>query len=71
MKSNTEHGKNDTKSLILLNNREKILLFGINEMLAIQIIYLCKYNESLIRAWEKRHKINFANLKGRKLIIWY
>ena len=22
-------------------------------MLVIQIIYLCKYNESLIRAWEK------------------
>ena len=52
MKTNTKYGKNDTK-LILLNNR-KNLIIGFNEMLAIQIIYLCKYNESLIRAWEKK-----------------
>ena len=66
MKTNTEHGENDTK-LIFLNNRKTIWLFGINERLVIQIIYLCKYNESLIRAWEKkRHKINFAYLIGKK-----
>ena len=41
MKTNTEHGENNTK-LILLNNKKKIWLFGINEMLVIQIIYLCK-----------------------------